>query len=113
MATLPLQSKILIGQGQDVKYTVNEAMYGDGYKRISPKGINNKRPTFTMMFPALKQADRDTLVAFLDANIGVAFQYTPPGESVKNAYAVSYSEKTTPGDRFDITLTAEFLYGTF
>jgi phage-related protein len=113
MTALPSQFKPLIGLSEEVSYTIKEVSYGDGYKRISPNGINNKRRVISMVFPGLKETDKEDLITFIDGQIGKAWQFTPPGETAINVYTQNVSTKTIGGNRFEVSITVELLYGTF
>jgi phage-related protein len=59
-------------------YNTLNTQFGGGYIQIAPNGINWQKPTWNLEFDNLSAADSATLEAFLDANAGSYFTWTPP-----------------------------------
>lgn len=113
---LPLPSKFkpVIGESSTTRYLIREIHFGDGYKHISPAGINNKRRSLSLIFRGLTEADKEELVDFLDNLGGMPFTIQPAGESTPiTVYTKEISFSTIGGNRFDLTCTVESLYGVF
>jgi phage-related protein len=80
--TFPAYPPHKSSSGEDVKLRVHKAQFGDGYKQLTPDGINTKVITWTLQWDA---EDWDKVVEmkeFIDDHAGATpFKWTPPGGS--------------------------------
>jgi phage-related protein len=61
----------------DVQARIRTAQFGDGYQQRSPDGLNPVVQTWSLSFDDCDNDVATTLIAFLRANIGLAFDWTP------------------------------------
>lgn len=67
------------GATLDKKPRVRTAQFGDGYQQRVADGINIAPESWSLTFSARATAERDTILAFLEARNGVeAFLWTSP-----------------------------------
>jgi phage-related protein len=59
-------------------YNTLFTQFGGAYAQIAPNGVNWQVPTWNLEFDNLNATDSATLEAFLDANAGSLFTWTPP-----------------------------------
>lgn len=87
---------------------VLEATFGDGYVQRSVDGINSNMATWSLTFNARDTATIDAIEAFLEANIAMAFNWTPPG-SPSSTSVTAESFGTGDGSTTTFTLKKDGL----
>ncbi len=96
--------------GSDVGYKarVLKAQYGDGYAQTTPDGLNPVMQTWRLKFDDVDNAIGNDIMAFLKAQVGTAFDWTPKWAT--NAIKVSCEEWNrgiARGDLSNISATFE------
>jgi phage-related protein len=88
-AALPLTNMISQSSSVTREYKTLSAEFGNGYSQDIPDGINWIRDKWTIEYENLTPAERDTLVAVLDA-VGSwdIVTWTPYGESTQRKFKV-------------------------
>lgn len=96
------------GAAAAYKPRVRVAQFGDGYQQRVGDGINTMQTTWPLTFAMRDDAERDLILAFLDARGGIeAFDWTPPfgGSAIR---AVCREWNWTP-EKYNLnTITATF-----
>lgn len=93
----------------DTKFRVLETKFGDGYAQAIPDGLNVRSDVWPLKFDR-RASDVLPIKAFLDAHIGVSFNWTPPGVgSVAGLYRCNKGYSSTPrsGDQEVVSFTLE------
>lgn len=110
--TFPSQFTPLIGMEIQERFRVNSVRMGDGYRHVSPAGLNTKERSFTALFPGLSESEKNTLINFLTSLEGVrSFFFTLPGETTAALYRCnSYSYSTIGGKRWTVSINMELVY---
>lgn len=110
---LPLTTKIAQSSSRKRSYRTLEAKFGNGYGQGIADGINNVVDTWQVNYEFLSQADRDTLVAVLDAVKAWDYlTWTAPGDSSQKKWKVTregWSEQAT-GLYYTVSFTLEQTY---
>ena len=97
MAALPLPDKI----GQDAQRSYRQrqfvAQFGDGYSQVVGDGLNSKFEEWSLSWPLLNAADRNTVITALLSNSTGYFTWTPTqwGEVVEKKYRIVPGKTTT------------------
>lgn len=110
MDILPDAGKcIAYGLADAPKFNRSVVSFGDGYEQRARKGINNVRGSWSVTWQNIKNADGDTLAAFLNARGGVApFRFEHPVTGVEHTVVCD----EPPHRSYDVsgrsTLTATF-----
>ena len=88
------------------------AGFGDGYRQESGDGLNLLPRTATPEWQILSTDDADTIENFFRAQKGyLAFDWTPPGESVSSKWKCTTWTRTSPTALTDaITATFEQVF---
>lgn len=96
----------------DVSFTVREVRFGDGYRQVSPDGINTKQRRWNLSFDR-DEAEIEAIKAFLDSHVGERFYWTPPGlTATQSTYiANGYRESPYSGNQNRLAVTFEEFIG--
>jgi len=89
-------------QYQDTKTPrLLEADFGDGYSQSAPDGLNNMPSMLDVTWNPIEVQDAAAIEAFMVANSGLAFFWTPPGETAARKW-ICKSYDRTKGVGWDI-----------
>jgi phage-related protein len=94
------------GTSGSVKPRLLTSKFGDGWKQQGPDGVNPLDRTQTLAWDPILKTERATIVAFLEAHVGVPFWYTLPNETVPRGWVWTSISRSHPDAKFE-TLTVE------
>jgi len=63
---LPVPTKILRNSAKSAKFSEIASQFGDGYKQVSPKGINNKSDNWSIIWGGVTTAEKLEIETALD-----------------------------------------------
>ena len=92
------------------KPRLRKATFGDGYEQTTPDGINYMEKEYTLNFSLINQATYAAILAFLDAQAGAAFDWTPPNGTAARWVCESWDDKAD-GVTYGVTATFRRVYG--
>lgn len=100
------------GADKDVKPTVTQVKFGDGYEQRFAMGLNTKSQTRTLSFTNRNQSESDFIDNFLDARGALeAFLWTPPNESIALIWVCrSWKRTTAKANLYNISAVFEQVY---
>ena len=106
---LPHTGRISQDFSKQVEYKSRKVQFGNGYKEISPDGINNKVENWTLNYEAMTDSEYSALIAILDAAEHDDYvTWTPFGEvSSKNWYVVGPRSETYSNGHWNVSINLE------
>jgi phage-related protein len=77
--------------------SVRKVRFGDGYEKRLTYGLNQNPKIYNLTFQ-VSETEADTIETFLDARAidNLAFDYTPPGETVTSKFVCEEWSKSIP-----------------
>lgn len=108
MATDTFTWEVRLQASEQVNVLTNTAQFGDGYKQVSGRGINDESETWSLTCNGRKAVITE-LRAFLKAHVASSFWWTNPWGEKKlfRVKADSINPKFINGDFVEITFTFE------
>lgn len=108
----PTASPPYYGSKPSKEFRVLTATFGDGYTQRTPDGLNVEIESWEMQWDTLTKSERDLIVNFLDARMGVeAFSFTMPGEDVAKKWVCRrYNAMPRTHSVYALTATFERVY---
>jgi phage-related protein len=101
------------GTSGNAKARTITSKFGDGWKQDSADGANAIERTQTLSWDPIISTEADTLVAFLQAHVGVPFWYTLPRDIAPRGWVWTTYDRTYPDPKFDaltISLEERYIY---
>lgn len=83
---------------------VARAQFGDGYSQSSPDGINSISRSYDVSFTAHESVIA-AIAAFIDAHVGVSFNFTHPIHGTGLFQCDSYNDSNNGADMWTLTAT--------
>ncbi len=108
----PIQPSYQGTQGDNKPRLITNS-YGDGYKQDTPDGLNPQNRTATLVWDPIRSTDAATIIAFLDAHVGVPFAYCLPRELAPRNWIWTSRTHTYPypiQDALTVMLEERFVY---
>ncbi len=88
-----------------------EARFGEGYSQITNDGINNNPEGWQLSFVGLTDAEADAIEDFIDENVGMPIEWTPPRKTQKKYICREFSRTHQEEESNEIKITLEQFYG--
>jgi phage-related protein len=99
------------GPSGDIKMRIMKTQFGDGYAQVIPDGLNVKFQVWPLKFDRAA-ADILPIKQFLDAHIGISFNWTPPViGAVQGLYlCTGYNNTPRSGGQETLSFTLEQIF---
>ena len=96
VTALPLPTRILMEADRTVSFQTIAAQFGDGYEQVAPKGLNNRKESWSITWAGLTLAEKNTIVAVLNS-VGTwgILSWTPCTESISANFRLVDGYKVT------------------
>lgn len=91
--------------GGTVKDAVRRVQFGDGYRQVSPDGLNPRTRSYQLSFTGRK-AEIDQIIDFLDRHVGRSFYWQSP-RGMMLFECVAQGEPFPDGRAHSVTATFE------
>lgn len=102
--------RVAYGTNPSYRADVRSFEFGDGYKQISPKGLNPVRQEVPVTLPALTKNERNDVLAFFAAHAGKPFLYAHDGDAPKKYTCNEWNERKRGPNVYEITATFEQIF---
>src|SRR3990172_19832 len=94
--------------GDDTKFNVLKATFGDDYSQRTPAGLNNRKKTATFTWINLTTAEKDGIVDFMETSEGSEpFDYTLPTGDTTRWIALGVRKETTDSGNWNVSVEVE------
>ena len=94
------------------EYAELEAKFGDGYKQVSPDGINPVLEKWNLVFDPITREDIESIRGFFRGKVGQTFTWTNPSGDEKRYRRVGSVNWDHAGLAGRLVVTIEEAFGT-